>query len=323
MLTIEYHATPPSEFLANEAEGYAYYKAFQEASIENFELGYFVVKRNGTRIAVAPYFVTRYSANTTLPEGWLKRALGWLRFRIACVGHPSTDFGMIDGETSAKVLRALNAELFKLAAVVAYKDFDAGLPLDGFSIEPNLPVARLDIRGDFYSGLSGPQRREFRRRQRKAGGLRIEECDAYPAVHGTRIYELYLQTHAHAEMALEKLTPSFFVNVAPFSRYVLYWEGDVLIGFSLLICKGTTMLGKYLGMDYARGRRHGLYFAMMLNHIDICVREGYTTYQTGQSSYDFKTRLGSRLIPVYIYFRHRNRVVNWLLAMLMRTVAYE
>jgi hypothetical protein len=322
MLTVEHRATPPEDFLAGEAEGYGYYKAFQDAGIENFEFGYFVVKRDGTRVAVAPYFVTRYCVNTTLEEGWLKRALGWLHFKIACVGHPSADFGMIDGETSTEVLQAINAELFKRAAVVAYKDFGEGLALDGFSREPNLPVARLDIQGDFYSALSGPARRALRKRQRKAGGLRIEECDGYPAAHAERIYALYLQTLARAEMVLEKLTPRFFANVAPFSRYVLYWEGDTLIGFSVLICKGRTMLAKYLGMDYARARRYGLYFAMMLNHVDICVREGYTVYQTGQSSYGFKTRLGSRLMPVYIYFRHRNRLVNRALAVLMRVVAY-
>lgn len=322
MLTVEHHATPPADFLANEAEGYGYYKAFQDAGIENFEFGYFIVKRDGRRVAVAPYFVTRYCINTTLSEGWVKRLLSWLSFRIACVGHPSADFGRIDGETSAEVLQAINAELFKLARVVAYKDFDAGLPLPGFSVEPNLPVARLEIAGDYYSALSGPVRRAFRKRQRKARGLRIEEWDGYPAAHAARIYDLYLQTLARADMALEKLTPRFFANVAPIGRYVLYWESDNLIGFSLLICKGRTMLAKYLGMDYALGQRHGLYFAMMLNHVDICVRDGHTVYQTGQSSYAFKTRLGSVLIPTCIYFRHRNKLVNRALAMLMRVVAY-
>lgn len=89
----------------------------------------------------------------------------------------------------------------------------------------------------------------------------------------------------------------------------------------MLICKGNFMLGKYLGMDYARSHRYGLYFVMMLNHIEICVRDGYTLYQTGQSSYDFKKRLGSTLIPSYIYFRHRHPVMSWLLSILMRMVS--
>ncbi len=323
MLTVEHQLALPVDFLSGEAEGYDYYKAFQDAGIENFDLGYFVVKRDGQQVAVAPYFVTRYCINTTLAEGWLKRALGWLQFRIACVGHPSADFGRIDGETSETVLRAINAELFKLASVVAYKDFGEGLPLQGFSVEPNLPVALLNIKGDFYSGLKGSVRREFRQRMKRARALRIEECADFPRAHAARIYHLYLQTLARAEMRFERLTPQFFELIAPIGKYVLYWEGETLIGFALLICKGQFMLGKYLGMDYAAAPKYGLYFVMMLNHIEICLRDGYKVYQTGPSSYDFKLRLGSVLLPTYIYFKHRNPVMNRVLAMLMRVVAYE
>jgi len=323
MLTVEHLPLPPDNFLSSEAEGYAYYKAFQESGIENFEFGYFAVKRNETTVAVVPYFVTQYYLNTTLENGRLKRLLGWLSFRIACVGHPSADFGMIDGEMSEEVLQAINTELFKLAPVVAYKDFGEDLPLRGFSRESNLPIARLDIKGDFYSGLRGSTRREFRQRLRKARSLRIEERDTYPREHAERIYELYSETFNRAQMVFEKLTPQFFETVAPISKYVLYWEGDTLIGFALLICKGSFMLGKYLGMDYATSRKYGLYFVMMLNHIEICIRDGYSIYQTGQSSYDFKKRLGSTMIPTYIYFRHRHSVTNRLLSILMRIVSYS
>jgi hypothetical protein len=322
MLTVEHHVTPPADFLSNEAEGYAFYKAFQDSGIENFELGYLVVKRNQNRVAVAPYFVTRYYVNTTLENGWLKRILGWLWVKIACVGHPCAEFGMIDGEISEEVLQAVNVELFKLAPIVAYKDFGDGLPLKGFSIEPNLPIARLEIKRDFYSGLKGSVRREFQQRLRKASSLRIAEHDAYPREHAARIYDLYLQTFERAEMRFEKLTPRFFENMAKIGKYVLYWENDTLIGFALLICKGRLMLGKYLGMDYSRSRHYGLYFVMMLNNIEICVRDGYTLYQTGATSYGFKQRMGSTLIPTYIYFRHRDPVMNRMFSLLMKTVSY-
>ena len=322
MVTVEHLSTPPEGFLSNKAEGYAYYKAFQESGIENFEFGYLAVKRDQRTVAVAPYFVTDYCANTTLEEGWLKRLLQPLRFKIACIGHPSADLGMIDGEVSEEVLQAINTELFKLAPIVAYKDFGDKLPLREFSREPNLPVAVLEITGDYYSGLSRSTRRNFRRKTRAAQALRIEERDAYPAEHADRIYELYLDTFNHAEMAFEKLTPQFFELVAPISKYVFYWENEILIGFSLLICKNRCMVAKYLGMDYSRSRQYGLYFAMILNHIDICVRDGYTLYQTGQSSYNFKERIGSTLIPTYIYFRHRNRILNRMLSLLMRLVSY-
>jgi uncharacterized protein len=170
----------------------------------------------------------------------------------------------------------------------------------------------LEIKGDFYSGLKQHVRSDFRRRMRKAAALRIEEHEGYPAFVGERLYELYLNVYDHSEFALEKLTPLFFEKLGPVSKYVLYWEGDTLIGFCLLLCGGGRMHYKYLGMDYERGRRHGLYFIMCLSHIEICLRDGYSVYQTGATCYPFKERLGSTLQPVRLYFRHRNPILNWL-----------
>jgi hypothetical protein len=322
MLTVEHHPSPPEDFLAGEVEDCAFYKVFQDSGIENFDVGYLVVMRDHKRVAVVPYFVTRYYVNTTLENGWLKHLLGWLRIKIACVGHPCADFGMIDGEISEEVLQAVNVELFGLAPIVAYKDFGDALPLRGFAREPNLPVAVLEIEGDYFSTLPRSRRRDFLRALRKARAIRVEECDTYPKRHSKRIYELYLETYHHAAITFEKLTPQFFENVAPIAKYVLYWENETLIGFSLLICKDRVMLAKYMGMDYSRSRKYGLYYAMVLNHIEICVRDGYTRFQTGPSSYGFKERVGSVLIPTYIYFRHRNPVMNWMLSMVMRAVSY-
>jgi hypothetical protein len=127
------------------------------------------------------------------------------------------------------------------------------------------------------------------------------------------MYELYLNVYNHGEFAFEKLTPQFFEKIGPVGKYVLYWEGGTLIGFCLLLCGGKRMHYKYLGMDYERGRAHGLYFIMSLSHIDICLRDGYSIYQAGPTAYAFKQRLGSTLQPVNLYFRHHNPVLNWFI----------
>ncbi len=80
---------------------------------------------------------------------------------------------------------------------------------------------------------------------------------------------------------------------------------------------------KYLGMDYERGRPHGLYFIMSLSHIEMCLRDGYTIYQTGCTTYEFKQRLGSTLHPVFLFFRHRNAVVNWIVRKLMAKLSVK
>ena len=309
---VEELAEAPPGFLEDDLEGEALYRAFAEAGVENFEVGYLRVWRDGAPVATAPYFRTPYAINTTLPRGWLRRLLSPFWIGMAAVGSPVADYGRIDGETSSEVLEALNAALAKKAPIIAYKDFPPGMPLRGFSSEPGLPVAVLEIKGDFYSGLKQHVRSDFRRRMRKAAALRIEEHDGYPAFVGARLYALYLEVLEHSEFSLERLTPAFFEKLGTISKYVLYWEGAELIGFSLLLCGRGRMHYKYLGMDYARGRPHGLYFIMCLSHIELCLRDGITTYQTGATSYPFKQRLGSTLEPVKLYFKHRNPVLNWL-----------
>jgi len=322
-LTVRELSDPPPGFLQDELEGYAFYKAFQDAGIDNFELGYLQACRGGTVVATAPYFTTRYRINTTLQGGLLKRLLQPLWMRLACVGHPLADYGMIDGEISPEVLAAFTKVLETKAAVIAYKDFPAGLPLEGFAVEPGLPVAALEIKGDYWSGLKQHTRSDFRRRLRKAQALRIEERDGYPTELGDRLYELYLNVHRRGEFSFETLNQKYFELVGPFSKYMLYWEGETLIGFCLLMCKGKRMHYKYLGMDYERGRPHGLYFIMSLSHIEICLRDGYTIYQTGCTSYAFKQRLGSTLHPLFLYFRHRNRLVNRVICALMAKLSVK
>ncbi|MGC1817490.1 MAG: GNAT family N-acetyltransferase [Casimicrobiaceae bacterium] len=322
-IVIEELADPPPDFLAGEVEGYAFYKAFQDAAIDNFEVAYLRAYRNGIAVATAPIFTTRYRINTTMKGGWLKRLLHPFWLRIACVGHPLADYGVIDGEVSTEVLEAFNRRLATKAPIVSYKDFPAALPLDGFAVEPGLPVAALAIEGDYWSGLRRSVRASLRRRLRKGQALRVEVRDGYPAELGGRIYELYLNVHRHGEFSFELLNQRYFELVGPFSKYALYWEGDTLIGFCLLMCKGERMHAKYLGMDYERGRPYGLYFFMVLSLVELCLRDGYTLCQTGCTTYAFKQRLGSTLHPVFLYYRHRNAAVNWGVRALMARLSVK
>jgi hypothetical protein len=322
-VTVEELADPPPDFLAGEVEGYAFYKAFQDAAIDNFEVSYLRAYRDGAAVATAPIFTTRYRINTTMKGGWLKRLLHPFWLRIACVGHPLADYGVIDGEVSGEILEAFNRHLATKAPIVSYKDFPAALPLAGFAVEPGLPVAALEIAGDYWSGLQRSVRSGLRRRLRKGKALRVEVRDGYPVELGDRMYELYLNVHRRGEFSFELLNQRYFELVGPFSKYALYWEGDTLIGFCLLMCRDDRMHAKYLGMDYERGRPYGLYFFIVLSLVEMCLREGYTLCQTGCTTYDFKQRLGSTLHPVFLYYRHRNAVVNWGVRALMAKLSVK
>lgn len=312
-LSVEELALPPDDFLVDKPEGAAFCRAFQASGIAEFDCRYLAISRNGQRIAVVPYFLHEFRVNTMLPDGVLKKCLTWVKFRIACVGHPSADFGMIDGDVSEDVLSLVNATLQKKASLVAYKDFAANLPLPGFVRVSGLPVAVLTIEGDYYSGLDARRRNDFRRKLKKANTLRFEESDALPEHLAARAFQLYLNTYDRSPIRFERLTLDYFQKTAGISKFLLCFDGETLIGFAQLIGKRQQMIGKYVGMDYESNRRYGLYFLLSLKAIEACAREGYTRLDLGVASYHFKQLLGGQMIETSIYYRHNNPLVNWLL----------
>ncbi|HEU0282894.1 MAG TPA: GNAT family N-acetyltransferase [Gallionella sp.] len=314
--SVEDLALPPDDFLPDEPEGAAFCKAFQASGIAEFDCRYLAIFRNGQQIATVPYFLHTFSANTMLPDGVLKKCLSWVKFRIACVGHPSADFGMIAGEISEDVLALANAALQKKASLVAYKDFAENLPLPGFVHVSGLPVPVLSISGDYYSGLDGKRRNNFRNKLAKAKPLRFEECDALPEHLLAQVFRLYLNTHERSPIKFERLTLDYFQKTAGISKFLLYFEEESLIGFAQLIGKQRKMILKYVGMDYECNRLYGLYFLLCLKAIEACARDGYARLDLGVTSYHFKHLLGSRLIETNIYYRHNNPLANWLLGKL-------
>jgi hypothetical protein len=312
-LRVEHLAQAPADFLQGDPEGGAYHRAFQAAELPDFQFGYYAVWRGEERVAVVPYFVMDFRLTTMLGEEGLARWLGWVRFKIACVGHPSTDIGRIDGEVSQEVLAAVNAELSGKAALIAYKGFDGDLPLPGFVRARGLPVAVLDLAADYWKSIGTDRRNNFKQKLRQGRSLTVIERDGCDDALAQSLFALYLQTYQRAAIKFELLTPKYFTATADISRYLLFYEQDRLIGFVQLICTPPRMVFRYIGMDYERNRRYGLYFLLFLKGIEVCLREGLTEMECGPTSYDFKRRLGCRMQETFVYYRHRNPFLHWLL----------
>jgi len=299
-LSVEELLLPPDDFLADEPEGAAFCKAFQASGIAEFDCRYLAIFRDNRRVAVVPYFLHEFCVNTMLPDGVLKKNLSWVKFRIACVGHPSADIGMIDGEISEDVLALVNAALQKKASLVAYKGFAANLPLPGFVRVRGLPVCRLNIQGDYYSGLDRRRRKDFRKKLQAASTLRAEEYSTLPEHLLAQVYQLYLNTLAQATMRFEILTPAYF-------------EDERLIGFLQMLTLNSKANLKYMGMDYQRNRQYYLYFVMCLRALEACMRAGCKQLDLGVTSYQVKRLMGCEQIETSVYYRHNNLLINWLL----------
>jgi len=306
----------PDDFAAEEPEDHRFVRAFQAAGIGDFRFGYLLVYRGDVRVSVVPYFTTEYRMNTLVTGAWLKRLLAPLHFRVACVGHPSTDQGRIDGEISADVLQAVNRALHDKAAAVAYKWFAGPLPLDGFVEVNGLPISVLSAGGDYPAETARKVRKNIAGKLRKSASLVFREHtpdNPLPPEAVDHVLRLYEKTATRGDLHFENLNADYFRLTAPISIYLLAYEGERMIGFAQWIRKGARMSGKYIGMDYSRNRQYDLYFGMILQSIRRGVADGVREFDLGVTGYYSKRMIGAVQRPTRLYFRHHNAFVQALL----------
>jgi hypothetical protein len=313
MLSVRHLVDVPDDFMPEHPEGGAFYKAFAKAALPGFDLGCLQVLKREEVVLTVPYFVMDFNMGTMMSSGWAKSMLSRINLKIACVGHPSADFGHLNGEVTEATLGVVNAELQRLAPIACYKGFGSDLPLPDFACIEGLPVPVLDVPADFWQRISSRRRRDLNRQLKYSADLKFVETDGLPNQWVDRIHELYLATHHKSDTQFERLNRDYFLATSSLSRYLLFFEGEELIGFAQTLCAHGQMMHKYVGMDYERNRQHRLYFALFLKAIDICIRDGLTKLDTGVTAYDFKRHLGSRMQPTWIYYRHNNSFAHALL----------
>jgi len=330
-----------------DLEDWSYYRAVEAAALPGFELLYLALREDGELRAAVPAFITDYRLDTTL-TGPLRRVTGaiarvfprLLRQRLLCLGSPVGEICHLgfapdcaEGE-QARLLDTLFSELEKYAserriAMIASKDASTAQDrlwsgvgaAHGLRRQPSLPTALLDIRfaslDGYLATLSAATRKDLRRKLKASGELRLEWRSSVDDIIDD-VMRLYHATLAHAALSFEELTADFFRAVlrglGPRASCATYWIGDRLVAFNLVLHDGTLLLDKFLGMDYAVARRYNLYYVTWLHNVRYCIEHGLQTYQAGQGLHREKARLGCRLSPNWLWYRHRNRVVDAVFA---------
>jgi predicted N-acyltransferase len=324
-------------------EGFDYLRAVEGAGLAGFAWRYVLVHRQGRLVGAAPAFITDYRLETTfegagrkIAEHVRRIAPGVMTPKLACLGSPCTEtatagFAPDLPETDRPAVLTALIKAFEQDAAQAdcpltgVKDADfaqaelwsIAMVAAGYSAVPGQAVADLVI--DFpdietyLARLSSGVRRDMRRKLRARYGVRVELRSDLGA-DLPRAMALYHQTLARAPAQLETLTPAFFTEVAARmpgrAIFALYYVGDDLLAFNLLLEDGEVLLDKFFCMEAERGRAHNLYFLSWFYNLEHCLRRGLKRYQSGQANLGDKQRLGSRLTPAAMYFRHRNGLLN-------------
>jgi predicted N-acyltransferase len=332
---------------ADELEDWFYYRAVENAGLPGFEWIYLGIWEHGRLRAAVPGFVTEYRLDTTLSGSWKRVTRAVARVAPRLLGIPLVSLGSPVGEichlgfasdcsvaekrrlASALVARLIDFAGRRRIGMIAVKDasgaddalWSAVCGEAGLRRMPGQATALLDVRfrslDDYLGSLGQSTRRDMRRKLRARDAVRVEwrtEIDDLL----DRIMALYRETLAKAEYTLEELTPAYFAGVMRDPRRralcATYWLGEKLIGFNLVLRNRLCLLDKFFGMDSAAGREHNLYYLSWMENVRYCIEHGLARYQSGQGLEREKLRLGSRLAPNWLWYRHRNRIVDRVFA---------
>jgi predicted N-acyltransferase len=341
---------------ADELEDWFYYRAVENAALAGFEWIYLAVWEHGRLRAAVPGFVTDYRIDTTL-SGPLKRVTGAIaRIAPRLLGIPLVSLGSPVGEIChlgfaadaspaerRRLADALLAKLLEFAeqrriGMVAVKDasgsddplWSAVCGKAGLRRMPGQASALLDVRfrslDEYLASLGSSTRRDMRRKLRSRSAVRVEWRSEIDDIID-RIMSLYRATLAQAEYRFEELTAAYFSGVMRDPRRralcATYWLGERLIGFNLVLRNRHYLLDKFFGMDYTVGREHNLYYLSWMENVRYCIEQGLVRYQSGQGLEREKLRLGSRLAPNWLWYRHRNRVVDRVFAAVERVFSLD
>lgn len=342
-------AIPPAHWdalLPGEAESWDYYAACETSPPQEFRLSAVGASRNGVLVAAAPVFSLTYRLDTPLqgawrPVGdWLNRTVPKLvNLPVMGLGSPLADkchLGFAPElslgerqEAMAAVLAALDRHAAERGVpVLAGKDLlDTALPsievaysAQRYTRVASLPVAVLDLpyksEDAYLASLSPATRKDIRRKLKAAAGIRLEIRHSIEGLED-EIVSLYDETRHQSGFDygdLEKLSPSYFRDVmhklGDRGVLMLYWLGDELLGFNLLLVGRDRVIDKFIGMRYPKAREHNLYVFSWMSNVRFCLERGITQLQSGQTAYASKLRFGSRLDKTWVFFKHRSPVVN-------------
>ena len=351
-------AVPPEGFQLSAVAVFAPDRAFPVRPVDPLQ-GRIGSAQSGTRlIALCPVFRLHYNLATAV-QGAARRVADavarvfprLLTLSLIGLGSPVGErchIGFAPELDMPEKLAAWQAMLQALAAeakragigMIGIKDLAepdnallaTALTTAGFARINSLPVAVLDLHGDesaYFSRLSASTRKDLRRKLKKSAAVRIEYRASIEGAEA-EIDALYAATRAGSAVdygAFEDLPPGYFARImaalGPRAFLMLYYVEGQLAAFNLMFRDDHRLIDKFWGMQRELARQHDVYFVSWMANVRLCLAENIPLLQTGQTAYAAKLRLGSRLVPSHVWFRHRNFLVDRALRVLARFIAYD
>lgn len=333
----------------NIPEGYDFYLILEKSNLKEFSFYYLVLYQNKNILSIAPLFVADLYLDIVL-KGMAKKIVHSIRsfiprffvLKTLFCGSPFGENGVLGIRKNFEDTSALIHQIAEVMGrfsrenkipFIVFKDFlkDDTFFLDSlkgkrFLKIDSFPCVRMELNFNslehYFQRLSYATRKVLRRKIKKAysqGHLTIKTVESVEDIIDD-VYQLYLNTYHASEVKFEFLTKEFFINVSndlkPHVQYFLYYVGDRLAAFNLCFVYEDLMIDKFIGFDYEIAFPYSLYFVSWCFNIEWCLKHSIRFYQTGQTDYEPKIKLGGSLVPLYAYFKHNHFFFNLFLKLL-------
>lgn len=185
---------------------------------------------------------------------------------------------------------------------------------------PPLGILPVTVKGEAYIlGLSANMRSNVRRKLKKAQPLRMEVRTSIDGLED-ELHQMRTATidRAKADYDIFGEVPrgyyrAIMEELGERAILRLYWLGEKLIGFTFLLRDDKNIQEKYTGMRYPDGPDNGLFFQNWMLHLEEAVDLGMEELNLGETTYITKQRLGCRFRRSWLFLRHRNPLLNWIL----------
>jgi len=335
--------------------------AAERASPPGFQISSAIVRtEEGDVAAMSPVFRTSYRLDTSLPVilrrpiALLERIVpGVVTLPVLGLGSPMMDrcaVGFRASSSTSERAEAFSCLLDGVEAaaqdtgtnLIAVKDFgdrercwaDSVLRTRRYARLASLPIAVLDLpfasEDEYLSTLSSSVRRSLRRKLRQSASLvQITECSTITGLEG-EIARLYEETRSNRKADygdFDALSPDYVQKILEGvnggAKVLLGRINGVLASFALILVGANCAFAHQIGMRYSLAREHNLYFLNWIAVVRFCLDRGIRRLEFGQTSYPLKLRLGCRLEPSWIHFRHRTAPVNAVLRYLAPKFGFD
>jgi predicted N-acyltransferase len=330
-------------------EGYQFYKTLEDSKLGEFSFYYITLYQGGHVLLIAPLFITDFNLDIAA-EGLIERIIRIIRkfvprfliLKTLFCGSPFSEHGALGIRKDVQDKGIIINELVKIMngfakekniPLIIFKDFlkEETLFLDslqeyGFFKVKSFPSVVMGLNfasfDEYLKSLGHSTRKSLRRKLKNAysrADIKVEITERVDNI-ANDIHRLYENTYHTGTTKFERLTRDFFIsagkNLSPNAKFFLYYVNGKLAAFNLCFVYKDLFIDKFIGFAYDISEQYSLYFLSWCFNIEWCLANSIRFYQTGQTDYGPKLKLGGRFTPLYAYLKHRHNIVNSLLKLL-------